>query len=60
MVELTTYCGEQDPGHGFDALHLPTGVEPSDDEILRARAAAYPTSYLRRWPPVAEEATVGR
>jgi catalase len=59
-VELTTYCGEEDPGHGFDPLHVPPGVEPSDDEILRARAAAYPTSYLRRWPRVPEEATVGR
>jgi len=57
-VELTTYAGEQDPDNGFDPLRLPTGIEPSDDEILRARAAAYPTSYLRRWPMSQETATV--
>ena len=47
-LELTTYAGTEDVGLRFDALRLPEGVEPSDDEILRARAAAYATSYLRR------------
>ena len=33
---------------GFDPLDLPEGLTPSDDEILFARRAAYPPSFLRR------------
>ena len=50
-VELTKYVEyvkADDVGLRFDVMRLPEGVEPSDDEILRARAASYPTSYLRR------------
>jgi hypothetical protein len=35
---------------GFDPFRLPVGVEPSADEILLARRAAYPESRLRRCP----------
>ena len=34
----------------FDPHRLPRGVEPSRDEILMARRAAYAESYLRRCP----------
>ena len=32
----------------FDPLVLPTGIEPSDDPLLRARSAAYAVSLARR------------
>jgi catalase len=32
----------------FDPLVLPSGIEPSEDPILRARSAAYAESYRRR------------
>ncbi len=32
----------------FDPLILPTGIEPSQDKILRARSSAYSESYRRR------------
>jgi catalase len=34
----------------FDPHRLPRGIEPSRDEILMARRAAYAESYLRRCP----------
>lgn len=36
----------------FNPLRLPPGIDPSDDEILFARAAAYPISHQRRQPNV--------
>ncbi|MDR9753775.1 catalase family peroxidase [Pseudomonas sp. SZMC_28357] len=32
----------------FDPLRLPTGIEPSDDPVLKARSAAYSVSLERR------------
>jgi catalase len=47
-ITLDRYCADPDTAFGFDALNVPRGVAPSDDEILLARRAAYPASYLRR------------
>jgi hypothetical protein len=50
-LRLDTYIppDEIDVLH-FDPHRLPIGVEPSADEILMARRAAYPESQLRRCP----------
>jgi catalase len=47
-ITLERYCADPDATFGFDALNAPHGIAPSDDEILLARRAAYPASYLRR------------
>jgi catalase len=48
QIELERYRAEGDIPVRFDPLDLPHGITPSDDEILLARRAAYPASYLRR------------
>ena len=48
-VRLERYVPEGDLDHlGFNPHHLPIGVEPSDDEVLMARRAAYPEGHARR------------
>jgi hypothetical protein len=47
-VTLTDVLDSGPLGWGFDPFNLPPGVEPSDDEILHARRAAYPVSQVRR------------
>ena len=47
-IKLERYISEDDIRVRFDPLDLPHGITPSDDEILLARRASYPASYLRR------------
>lgn len=44
----------------FDPLVLPAGIEPSDDPLLRFRAAAYAESHLRRTREEAQQDAAAR
>ncbi len=49
-IELTAITEPETPAGPivFDPLNLPSGVEPSEDEILRIRSGAYSVSVARR------------
>jgi catalase len=49
-VPLDEHTEEDHDPFLFEPFRLTAGVEPSADEILLARRAAYPASYLRRCP----------
>ncbi|MGQ0657773.1 MAG: catalase family peroxidase [Chromatiales bacterium] len=47
-LSVTKAAGQECDGIMFNPIALPAGIEPSDDPILRIRAAAYAESFVRR------------
>ncbi|GGW61645.1 catalase-related peroxidase [Alishewanella tabrizica] len=62
--QLVITAANEQKGHqcdalNFDPLVLPAGIQPSEDPILRARAAAYAESHRRRAREVLLESLTG-
>lgn len=62
--QLVITAASEQKGHqcdalNFDPLVLPAGIQPSEDPILRARAAAYAESHRRRAREVFLESVTG-